>query len=985
MLDIKYLAKEAKSLMRTALENYTEEYGLGAMSVAAYDTAWVSMVTKVIDGEKQWLFPESFQYLLSTQSDKTGSWENGSDSAQIDGILNTAGPLLALKRHLAEPLQLAHAHPHDLAERVERATVSLRRQLAVWDVSTTEHVGFEIIVPAILELLEKEDPSLVFEFGSKKLLMKIHDKKMARFRPEFLYGPRRFTALHSLESFIGKLDFDKVRHHKVNGSMLGSPSSTAAYLMHSSEWDEESEDYLRHVIRNAAGRGSGAVPSAFPSTHFEITWILSTLLRAGFTKDDLESPELTKMVDILSRSFETEKGVLGFAPFFEADVDDTAKTISTLNMLGRPVSPKSLVKLFEADTHFRTYAGERDPSATANCNALLALLQQPDVSAYSGQILKVTKFLVDFWWTSDGEIMDKWNTCYLYPSVLLVEALTDILHLIEQDKLPGVFDSELQSRLAVALFQACLRPLLDQSPDGSWNQSIEETAYGILILSEARRVCFFNDLRQPLDNAIKRGVTYIQSIHDRPPSYIWIEKVSYASPLLTDSYLLAALKAASSSSSSSTESTIGSSLWNKKNISTNRLDKYVKLFSQAELFAGHPEWELRGSMIEATLLKPLLVKRRLEVFQRKGMQEDKYFDLIPFFWTGPNNRARTFTSASFLYQVSLLSMLTYQVDEFMEAVAAPAYKDRLDELRKVVYEILPEEEDEERPDTGTGTSTNKQTGSAKPRPSGFLYGFLSNFISTSPDTNTNTNTTLTEDPEIITAPAETEVRQTLTNFKKYCLEHVLVQKASKADRNTLRRELRTYLLAQVQQESDSAALRSGNSNSSPKNKSFFHWARSTGADNVSGTFAWSFIACLLSATLTEGGEVFPTAAEKYVAADVARHLSTMARIYNDLGSIRRDEEEGALNSVDFEEFKVHEDVEGKKRALHDIGEYEHACLLLAFKRLEGLGRGDDVAAKRLRTRRLGIWRMFLDQVVLFDQIYVIKDLSSHHVVQGKSG
>ena len=103
--------------------------------------------------------------------------------------------------------------------------------------------------------------------------MTINKNKLSRFRPEFLYGPRRFTALHSLEAFIGNLDFDKVKHHKVYGSMLGSPSSTAAYLMHASEWDDESEDYIRHVIKFAAGRGSGGVPSAFPSTHFEITWV----------------------------------------------------------------------------------------------------------------------------------------------------------------------------------------------------------------------------------------------------------------------------------------------------------------------------------------------------------------------------------------------------------------------------------------------------------------------------------------------------------------------------------------------------------------------------------------------------------------------------------------------------------------------------------------------------------------------------------------
>jgi aphidicolan-16beta-ol synthase/syn-copalyl-diphosphate synthase len=538
----------------------------------------------------------------------------------------------------------------------------------------------------------------------------------------------------------------------------------------------------------------------------------------------------------------------------------------------------------------------------------------------------------------------------------MVEALVDILNLIEQDKLPGVFDEDLQHRLAVALFQACLRPLLDQQADGSWNQSIEETAYGILILSEARRVCFFNDLRQPLDDAIARGVAFVQSIKERPLNYIWIEKVSYASRLLTDSYLLGALKAASSAPPAS--ATIGSSLF--QNVSSAHMDKHIKLFSKAELFSAHPEWELRGSMIEAALLKPLLLKRRLEVFQRQGMQEDKYFDLIPLFWTSPNNRARTFASASFLYEVSLLSMLTYQVDEFMEAVAAPTFEGRIPELRQLIHTVLPEEEE---PLATNGFK--HQNGNGLKHQNGNGNGSHS---------------------------AQDEVRATLRGFKDYCLEHPIVVTASAADQKTLKRELRTYLLAQVQQEEDSARFRQQRDSGKPgagSTNTFFNWARSTGADNVSGPFAWAFIGCLLSSTLTPGGggkDVFPTAGEKYLAADVSRHLSTMARIYNDLGSIQRDQAEGAVNSVDFPEFVSHDSVESKKKVLHTLGEYEYKCLMLAFDRLENLRQEvaratGDVAAARLSKRRMGVWSMFLDQVVLFDQIYVIKDISSHHIVQ----
>ncbi|KAL2015847.1 hypothetical protein VTK56DRAFT_4694 [Thermocarpiscus australiensis] len=89
------------------------------------------------------------------------------------------------------------------------------------------------------------------------------------------------TAVHSLEAFTDKIDFDKVAHHKVNGSMMGSPSSTAAYLMNASHWDKEAEAYLRHVIKAGTGQGNGGLPSAYPFTYFEYTCFSLRFLEQG--------------------------------------------------------------------------------------------------------------------------------------------------------------------------------------------------------------------------------------------------------------------------------------------------------------------------------------------------------------------------------------------------------------------------------------------------------------------------------------------------------------------------------------------------------------------------------------------------------------------------------------------------------------------------------------------------------------------------------
>lgn len=153
-----HLNAEAVALIRRALDGWDDTYGAGNMSCAVYDTAWVSLVTKTVDGEKQWLFPECFHFLLNTQAND-GSWGNDKNS-QIDGILNTGASLFALKRHVAEPLNIPHVPQGELVRRIDMATAALHSQLAAWVVSTTTHVGFEIIVPALLKYLKEEDPYL---------------------------------------------------------------------------------------------------------------------------------------------------------------------------------------------------------------------------------------------------------------------------------------------------------------------------------------------------------------------------------------------------------------------------------------------------------------------------------------------------------------------------------------------------------------------------------------------------------------------------------------------------------------------------------------------------------------------------------------------------------------------------------------------------------------------------------------------------------
>lgn len=180
--------------------------------------------------------------------------------------MNSLAALLALRRHRGSTdfrVKLQNA--------IQSAISCLEGSLQTLDVDGTLPVGFEILVPALLAMLENK--SVHVSFPAKDSLLAISKIKMKAFTPDLLYSTTETTLFHSLEALIGKIDFDRIRHRKIFGSMMASPASTAAYLMNVSSWDEKAEFYLWRVILEGSGKGNGAVPSLFPTPVFETSWV----------------------------------------------------------------------------------------------------------------------------------------------------------------------------------------------------------------------------------------------------------------------------------------------------------------------------------------------------------------------------------------------------------------------------------------------------------------------------------------------------------------------------------------------------------------------------------------------------------------------------------------------------------------------------------------------------------------------------------------
>lgn len=218
-MDSLTIEDQARLLVKHVANTITKDT-LGTATVAIYDTAWVSMISRIEEAMSRWVFPESFEFLLEQQL-PSGGWE--ACASNSDGILNTLAALLAMKRH-----QRSTDSESILEDRVRKAIVFLQSSLQEWDFNATMQLGFEVLVSALLAMLE--DEGICFAFPERSSLLALNKLKLQSFSPLMLYGTEKTSLLYSLKAFTG-IDFNQVRYHKTFGAMMCSPSSTAAYLI----------------------------------------------------------------------------------------------------------------------------------------------------------------------------------------------------------------------------------------------------------------------------------------------------------------------------------------------------------------------------------------------------------------------------------------------------------------------------------------------------------------------------------------------------------------------------------------------------------------------------------------------------------------------------------------------------------------------------------------------------------------------------------
>ena len=559
--------------------------------------------------------------------------------------------------------------------------------------------------------------------------------------------------------------------------------------------------------------------------------------------------------------------------------------------------------------------------------------------------------------------------------MLMTQVLMQVLICKSNSRLHADTSELTEESIIRTLWEALICTLQTQNEDGSWDNTREVTAYAVLTLNALIPLPIASPFRYQIDSAIASARQYLwPQLDNNNPEYLWIEKVTYGAYTLSQAYILAALHC--SAATHQLPHFPGNVSENTKHIKTAKL--YIKM----PLFSATAEWRIQAWRVQANFFSSHMRQFGITIFPRRAEGDNKYIDFIPFSWVAGNNLIQPAPlDSGILLNMMELSLLIYQVDEIMEGSVALQPESYLVELKDGVNKLFNVIETERaRAPENRNPYPNRSA-----VPSSSTIG-LDDSMTTIPngtrenDSRANRHYQskgLSENATDMNSISPAEITESLSHFVRFVLLHQNVQKASKYERGQLQMNLQEFLLAHLIQIKDNRQLHAKQDNPSATvacastQGPYSTWVRSTAANHTGGPFAFSFLLCLLG----KNADCFQTCEAKFMADDVSRHMSTMCRIYNDLGSIARDRTEGNLNSADFAEFRQGQQItdQALKDALSRVAGYERNCLNMSLAELKNVCDGQVYEAVKI----------LCDVTEMYGQMYVLKDLTPYLGERGK--
>jgi halimadienyl-diphosphate synthase len=467
-----------------------------AMSNTVYDTAWVARVPEG-NGSSVPAFPETLEWLRKDQY-PDGSWGSKIEYYH-DQIISTLAAIVALAEH--------NHCPQD-TEAIRRGERYIQQNIQFLHRDPYETVGFELILPILLEKAQQLDLNLPYGQCNKYRVMR---EEKLRLIPHHLIYSRNVTTTHSLEFMGSELDTDYAADlQEENGSFGNSPSATAYFLIECGD-NPAARRYLAETLKI----GNGAARPLHPVEIFNKSWVLYNLDLAGFL-DEL-AKEAKPHLDSLYQAWDERQGV-GFSEQYSVpDLDDTAVVFKLLRRAGYDMDP-TVFTTYERDDHFICFPYERNPSLGVHVHLIDALHTCPDYEHHSRMMDKALNFYRRQLYHADW--LDKWHVS---PCYIMSHGILAIIG----------YDNELAHKLIECMIRA-------QRRDGSWGYfgaTSEETAYCLQALIAYHRQV------EPVDQVvIYHAAQHLYSQYqsqDHPT--LWIEKSLYTPVHIVRAAVISAL------------------------------------------------------------------------------------------------------------------------------------------------------------------------------------------------------------------------------------------------------------------------------------------------------------------------------------------------------------------------------------------------------------------------------------------------------------
>ena len=372
--------------------------------------------------------------------------------------------------------------------------------------------------------------------------------------------------------------------------------------------------------------------------------------------------------------------------------------------------------------------------------------------------------------------------------------------------------------------------------------------YALLALLAIASLPYMHVMEIEIRNAVAGGrqaLSLMRTLWVKPHN-LWLGKTAYGSEKLSEAYSLAALKKPLVEHIQSEQDRATADIQAQESLASSKVFSSLGRLNEESLAM------IKMSILEAAFYRPLLKAIRKKIFpQTMAKEKDKYLNYISIMRVLPSTCDVIFSSPRYLFDMMILSMYIFLVDEYMESKMAQFSEDEFSIFRDCLEEIHPE----------SYSSTNSL--------------------------------------ELETGKSE-RLRTAVSVFKEFAeavASYPLVADASCSDLLELRSETKKDLLYHVKQLEDNARFAQQphqpgkNTKFLTPSTSYQTWVHTVSAGHVSGPFSFPFFVCSVADSLRRGADCSTSVKQKLTAYGMNDHIGAFCRMYNDYGSIARDRDE----------------------------------------------------------------------------------------------